>query len=203
RQAMLRSWYLLLPALAGIGMFSILFLEKRYVAPFIVLLFLALWTGLRLPESSMSRRLLKSTSLALVLMTLFTTFAPTIPKAALAAQNLLHGRDAGRHEQWQVATGLAQLGIQRGDRVASIGNAQRAFWARLCGAKIVAEVPERLASQFWSADDLSKARVLAAFAATGAKAVIADKIPEGPVPLGWQPIQATHFYVYDLSKSTH
>lgn len=201
--AVLRSWYLLLPALIGIAMFSILFLEKRYIAPFAVLLFLALWVGVRLPASAMTHRVLNCVAFALVLLTLFSTLVPTFPKAVQSAHSLLRGDDPQAHDQWQVATGLRQMGIQRGDRVASIGNAQRAFWARLCGAKIIAEVPARAASQFWTAGESTKVGLLAAFAATGAKVVVTDKIPEGPIPTGWRQIQATNYYAYDLSKGVH
>jgi hypothetical protein len=196
-----RYAHLLAPALFGIAMFSALHAETRYLAPFIVLLWLALWAGARLPDGELARRTFRGAALALVALMVFSTFASSVSEFGKAAASLVRGEDPAEHEQWQVAEGVKQLGVQPGDRVAAVGNAQRAFWAKLSRARVVAEVPEKEAAAFWAADDAVKAKVLAALAATGAKVVVADSLPPCPVPSGWQRIRNTTFYACVLSGS--
>jgi hypothetical protein len=189
---------LLLLALAGLAMFSLLHVEPRYVASFLVLFWLSIWAGARLPEGESSRRLFGAVALTLVALLLFTTLASSASEAVGALRSLRAGDDAAEHEQWRIAQGLKLLGVRSGEPVAVVGDAQRAFWARLAGTQIVADVPEREAAAFWAADEPVKAAVLTALATTGAKVVVADKLSNCQVASGWRQISGTGHYAYFL-----
>lgn len=195
-----RYAHLLVPALAGMAMFSLVHVEPRYIASFVVLFWLALWAGAQLPEGEITRRLFSRFTFVLVALLLFTTLASSASETASLWRSLRGGADSAPHEHWRVAQGLRQLGLHPGAAVAVIGDAQRAFWARLGGARIIADVPAREAAAFWTATEPVKAAVLAAFATTGAKVVVADKPPYCPAPAGWQQLNGTRYYAYFLSK---
>ena len=76
-----------------------------------------------------------------------------------------------------MAVKLAELGIRPGDKIAFIGDTFRAYWARLARVRIIAEITRKDAPTYWAADEALKARVMEAFAAAGAKAVVTDSLP--------------------------
>ena len=61
------------------------------------------------------------------------------------------GKDSPAHIQRYVAEFLHHIGIQPGDKVASIGRTFDATWAHLAQVKIVAEIPRRDEHEFWAA----------------------------------------------------
>ena len=77
----------------------------------------------------------------------------------------------------EVAEALNRSGIQPGDKMAIIGYGYDAFWARLARAKIVAQMLNWQADNFWSGDSALQSQVLHAFAGTGAKAIVAENVP--------------------------
>jgi hypothetical protein len=75
-------------------------------------------------------------------------------------------------------------------------------WARLARARIVAEVPPEHSGEFWNGSDTDKRRVLSAFTDAGARAVVAQTIPQGVDETGWRPLGQTGYAVMWLSGQT-
>jgi hypothetical protein len=92
---------LLLPALAAFGMYSLVDVQTRYVAPFVVLFWMGLFSGVRLPAARESRRLVECVSIAILAVML-------LPIGA----GIIHGSPHGSpdHDHWYVATELDLLG---------------------------------------------------------------------------------------------
>ena len=65
---LIEQWPVILPAIAGMGLYLLVNVQGRYVASFIVLLWLALFSAVRLNNTPESQRLLKSITLVLVVM---------------------------------------------------------------------------------------------------------------------------------------
>jgi hypothetical protein len=191
-----QQWGLMVPAIAGLGLYALVNVQGRYVAAFIVLLWLALFSVVHLHNSPDSQRLIRIITIILVISIVFTTVASSSREAFLTVRQLVAGEDPAAHEQWQVAEGLRERGIVSNDKVAFIGDSHRAFWAYLLGLRIVAEVPRDKVSSFWQADAMVKSGLINAFASTGAKAVVAEKPPAGNDLSGWQKIRNTDYYVY-------
>jgi len=196
---LIEQWPLLLPALAGMGLYLLVNVQGRYVASFIVLLWLALFSAVRLNNTPESQRLLKSITVVLVVSIVFTAVASSSREVGRGVGQLVAGEDPSAHEQWQVAEGLREKGVAPGHQVAFIGNSNRAFWAHLLGLRIVSEVPKDKVPKFWESDPAVQSSVIDAFARTGAKAVVAENVPSGSDLDGWQRIRDTHYYVYILN----
>jgi hypothetical protein len=193
-------WSLIVPAMAGIGLYILVSVQGRYVAFFLVLLWLSLFSAVRLPYSAESLRLTRVITITLMALMTFTAVASSSREAILTARQLVAGEDPSAHEQWQVAEGLREVGMVPGDKVAFVGNSFRAFWAHLAGLRIVAEIPAGDTGSFWEADSTLKDEVIKTFARTGAKAIVVESPPSGTVLNGWQKIRNTDYYVY-LIKS--
>jgi len=189
---------LLIPALAGLGLYSLVNVQSRYVASFVVLFWLALLVAVRLDQSVAAERVIRSISLVLIASIMLTSVGSSSQEAVATIRQLVAGEDPSRHEQWQVAEGLRELGVVSHDKVAFIGDSFRAFWAHLNGLRVVAEVRKDQLNSYWAADPKVKAELIKAFAGTGAKAVVVEYPPLGVDLSGWQKIRDTHYYVYML-----
>ncbi len=183
--------YLLLPAAMAMGMYGLVYVEDRYVAAFVLLFWAAILSGMRLLDSKESRRLATCVTLVVVIL-----FAPKILGAT--ASDLIGSLDRSAHQQWEVAEGLRKMGVQPGDKVATIGSGFKAYWARLARVSIVAEIPREGVDSFWAASPSAQSQVMPIFAKTGAKVVVAEKMPSFVLVSGWQRIGTTDYYRYLL-----
>lgn len=188
-------WNLLIPAVAAFAMYSLVNVGPRYVAPFFTLLWLGVFSGIRLPDSEESKRLLRRVTLLIVLVMLIVTMRHMYTRSSqIKIESPLS------HVQWQVADQLNQIGLVPGDRVASIGMSHAHFWARLARVSIVAEISHQNANDFWMADKSVQSSALNAFSKAGAKAIVTNIKPDNGYPVGWQQIANTDYYVYVLES---
>lgn len=197
-------WCLIIPAIAAVGMYSLVHVEPRFIGAFVVLFWAGLFSGVVLPDSQESRRLVACVTLAMVTMMMIGIGVFTVRKAYSTYRDLTRGEDTAGHVHWQVADGLNRLGVQPGDQVAIIGwGSFMAPWARLARVRIVAEIPQagefREGDKFWRADHSVKAQVIKTFANTGANAIVA-LVPSSASTIGWQRIGNTDYYAYLLPR---
>ena len=197
---LIEQWALILPAIAGLALYAMVNVQGRYTASFIVLLWLALFMSVRLPNMPNAARFMKSITVVLAGSIVFTTVASSSREVVLTLRQVVRGEDPAAHEQWQVAEGLRELGVGPSDTVAFIGDSFRAFWAHLLGTRVVAEVRRNRVVDFWQADATVKSNLINAFARTGVKAVVAEKPPVGMDLSGWQRIRDTDYYVFLLNR---
>jgi len=196
----LEQWFLLVPAAAALGMYSLVLVEARYIGAFVVLLWAGVFSAVRLPVSNDSRRLVASVSIAMVLVMMVTIGLSSGRVAYSIAYDSLIDNNASYNEHWRVADGLNQMGVQPGDKVAFIGNTFKAFWARLARVRIVAEIPSAEVNNYLSAKNSVKSQVLEAFAQTGARAIVTGHVPDHSSAGGWQKIVNTDYYAYFLKR---
>lgn len=189
-------WSLIVPALAGIGLYIMVNVQGRYIASFLVLLWISLFSAVRLPNTPESQRLARVVTIVLMAVMTFTVAASSSREAFLTARQLVAGEDPSTHQQWQVAEGLREVGVVRAEKVAFIGDSFRAFWAQLAELRIVSEIRMSDSESFWEADSTVKDEVIKAFARTGAKAIVVENPPAGADLSGWQKIRNTDYYVY-------
>jgi hypothetical protein len=196
------NWSLGIVSILVFLLYSLVYVEGRYVAVFIVLLWGDLLSNLSLPRGQLYNKLGSAASLLIVLSLL----------GNLAVQNLegfnsLVARHAQQVDEqvvppptWpgEVAEELLRLGIRHGNRVAVIGYAFDSYWARLARVKIVAEMLDWEADPFWLGDAASQARVIQAFARTGARAIIAEHVPAYAHLDGWRQVGNSNYYIYRI-----
>jgi 4-amino-4-deoxy-L-arabinose transferase-like glycosyltransferase len=192
------QWALLLPAIGGLGLYALVNVQGRYVASFVVLLWLALFAAVHLPRTVDSERFIKVVMVVLAGSIVLTTVASSTGETVVALRQLVRGEDPAAHEQWQVAEGLRELGLAPNEKVAYIGHSTRGFWAHLLAVRIVAEVRRDKIGDFWEADANRESQVIQAFAGTGVKAVVAEKPPAGADLSRWRRIRQTDYYVHML-----
>jgi hypothetical protein len=189
------EWVLLGIPLIGLAMYQLVHFEARYIAAFLVLLWLGLLAAVRTEESLSSWRLIHVVPLgiAILLLTRVATYqmGPTTQEIV----NALRGHGETSHIQWRVATGLVQMGTQPGDSFAIIKTRPDVYyWARLAKAHVVAELPDA-GGAFWYSSRDAQTRVLKALESTGVKGVVAADTPPDPMS-GWRGIGDTGYSVY-------
>ncbi len=185
-----RQFYLWVPPLIACFNYFIVLVEFRYVAPFVLLLWVAAFASL-LGKSELPRHFLLAVLVAVLAVT-------GIRIAKLAASDLAAVLAGTENVNWQVAQGLRALGSQPGDKVAGLSRVAEAHWARLAGVTIVAEIPLGDENIFWTADPAEKQKILRVFASTGAKFVVTKDPPACAARDGWIPLGGTGFYTYRL-----
>ncbi|MEP6922431.1 MAG: hypothetical protein ABI967_15005 [bacterium] len=196
-------WFLIAPALAAGGLYLLINIEQRYLAPFVVMIALSLLAAVRDTATAKARRLVSGVTVAVVITFVFA-IAPAAARATNSAVGeLLQGDVAARDVEWQVADSLRQLGVNPGDEVAVIGNTMFASWPRLARVRVVAEMPITPAgdvAKFWAADANLRRQVMTVFAGTGARVIVADQIPPGATADDWHQIGNTDHFVYFLDQ---
>jgi len=190
------NWPLVVPGLSGLGLYAFVFVENRYIAPFVLLLWLAAFSGVRIPGSQVSKWLIAVVSVGI---------AATLVASAgtQVGQHLATARSAAP-VYWQAATGLRKLGIRSGDKVAVVVKWPMGesvpFVARLARAQIVAQVNRP--DHFFAAPPSAQSQVLQALAAHGAKAFLTEaEPPPEPPDIRWEALGPTNFYVCLLDKA--
>jgi hypothetical protein len=182
-------WFLAVPALAAMMMYSLVYVETRYIGGFAVLLYASAFAAIRLPSKEAT---VLSTAifvpLSAIFLISFSLSSPPNPPPLY----------------WQVAEGFRRIGAPAGAQVASLQYANNAHsqWARLARARIVAEIylSNFIVEEdvFWLAPDSVKHRILQTFARAGASVVVAVKPPAGARLDGWQSIEETGYFAYFL-----
>jgi hypothetical protein len=200
--AMLVLW-----SLAAFAMYSVVHALPRYIAPFVTLFWAGLLGSMRFPPDVSGKKL---ATVGAVLLTLFvwinlavlnldgvrrvTGFTPLAEGAIEPAAEV----EAHAANHPAIADELLQMGLRDGDRIAFIGYSFTEYWARLARLRIVAEIHWHDVDRFWNAPEDRQADAIAAFAGTGAVAVIAAPVEMGESPPGWQVVGDTGYLLYML-----
>lgn len=200
----LGSWPLLVPGVVAPCLYLLVFVEPRYVAPFLVLVLLGLFPGLlfRNRKDTAKRAVIPTVAIATSMMAL----------AALLVVYHLVGFprfQRGLGELFvQVGESLNRAGVRPGEDVGIIGGgvlgdgSRACRWARMARVRIVAQMPSEEATDFFRVSDPSmKAEVYDAFARAGAMAVVAEVTPPSKELANWERLGDTHYYVRFLRSS--
>ncbi len=193
------NWKLLLPAIAGLGLYSLVIdlplahagssYSMRYVAPFVVILFAGCLSSVPLPKTPEIKRLMVGLTLGTSILV-----AGQLPALLQHPEEPIY---------WKVAQGLYQLGIGSRDRVAVISlHRTKDYWARLARFTIIAEIPND--QDFWQSTPQQRQEIYQQIKKTGAKAIVykveeANGTNEFMRINGWQKIGETQYYIYRLN----
>jgi hypothetical protein len=197
-KSILRQWYILLPALVGFVMYLLVGVLDRYIGMFIVLFWMGILTGIRLPDSLSSIKQIRAICTVMILLIVIPIAVSTAGAMWSLALDVYRGPSVASDQQ--VAFGLRDLGIQPGDKVAILGRESPPYWARLCRLTVVAELPYSDLLDFWSAKKSLKYQILDAIAKAGAKAVITRRIPAFEIDVTWHKIGTTDYHVLMLNR---
>ena len=206
--AELSLWSILLPPLASFILYSLVHMETRYIGGFAALFWLGLFSSVRFANIENARRLQKAVAIALVAATMIVLIAKSIVPTLTILREITPGHEVASADRWRVANGLATLGLARGDQIGAIGYGFGSiqYSARLAKLRIIAEIspgsdfnPKSDVDKFWHSSPDVQQQVIEAFRKTGAKAIVANRLPPGlAYPPGWQRVGDTEAYVYFL-----
>jgi len=185
-----RQWFLWFPPAAACLGFASVLVEGRYVASFLVILWVAAFASSLGSASVASRRVAVAVVLAAALVTGMKTLKYAVSDAFAIPKQV--------NENWEAAQKLKQFGISPGDRVALIGVIAEQHVMRLAKVKAVAELRYRDEQQFWTGDASLQDSVFTAFAATGSRIVVATHAPLTVVKEGWIRLGNTDYYARSL-----
>jgi len=196
--------------LATLVMYGLVYVEGRYIAPFVVLMIGGLLFAVRLPGGrGYSRALSAGGSVLIIFLALMIgTFnaqgllqlvggagAPSSTSLGIErAQE--EGSTSGRPNQVEAARGLAYLDIRPGDEIAFVGYAFGAYFARLARVRITRQVPDKDAAAFWNAGMRSFDMTARALLEGGPKAIITDRQPTGPSAGRWSRLGHSRYWVF-------
>ena len=165
---------LVVPAIASLGMYALVLVQTRYVAPFVLLLLMGLVPPWAVDD--LSRRLRVGFAAgALVALPLI---------AHQTRVDTAYWRGSARSRA-NVVSALAERGITAGTRLGFIGDAYDALWAREARLRFVSLVPRAEAARFWALGPSERDRVLAHMRDQGARAVVAEAPALGVDTQGW------------------
>ena len=178
-------WQLVWP-LSVVAMYWLVYIDTRYVAPFCVLFWLAVYGVLAPRVAATPRKVILAAVIATMLI-------PSLLVGTVIARSLfVESSDAGRPAQQPVATELQAIGLQRGDRVAIVGEQFDAYYAQIAGLKIVAQVPGE--EEFHRLDLPELERVTEQLSTMGVKALIAKERPLHAVGGDWREVAGLSGY---------
>jgi len=194
RKAVLAYWPLFIMGFAAMGLYMLVHVETRFVAAYICMFWVALLSGIRLPQSGgqlkMAEYLIGAVTLTLVLTVADGTAHAIQAGGPYSARNHI-----------EVSEGLKKVGVQPGDKVAVLGDGNWSYWARLGRLRIVATVMGPDTPGFWAANAQQKAKVFQMFAESGARVVVTGDLPPlVTLDAGWQPIGTTGYYFRWVSQ---
>lgn len=194
----------ILPAVAALGMYLLVYAEPRHMAAFVAILYTGIFAAMRIPRTLR----IENFALAIVLVYLITGGVEGAPSIAAAAASVVS--PSAPTEDMQMADGLRQLGFGEGTHVGSLNysNHDHVRWARIARATIVAErFPDAFTpseDEFWSADEQTKSAVIDALAKAGADIVVSRRLPLADgAPSGWQRVGETRFYILKLGDKSN
>lgn len=192
------NWPLIIPALSVFGLYYPINTESRFIGEFVLLLWLAAFSGARLPASRESRRMIARVITAVAATSIISV-------AWYTFHNLTDARNA-EPLYWQAASSLAEKGIKPTDKLALVWDEEwgkaavgGALVARLAGVQIIAEVPRQ--DGFWSATPFVRSQVIQALGKTAAKAILTIGEPPHSAPdMHWERLGTTDYYLCRLQN---
>jgi hypothetical protein len=178
------SWVI---SIAAIGLYCAVHVEPRHLGAFATVLFLALFTAIRIPGKRLAVTVAGFGLAWAACFNFVTTYQ---------GERFRPWDNTPENVSWQVANGLQQLGLTTGDKVATVrfDGMQNSRWARLAKVHIVAEMDSR--ENFWQLSESDRQRVLIALSSSGAVMAISSEAPPDPEhAVGWRRIGSTGYFV--------
>ncbi len=176
------SWLVTWP-LTALLMYSFVHVERRYIAVFFVILWLAIYGALM-------ARVHKQ---AVVAVCAAVAAAMMIPfMAGMAELSVNTVKDLARStppDYETVALGLRNLGVRSGDRLAVVGFPFDPYYARYGRQRVVADIAAT--DEFWNLSAPELESVAERLTGIGVKAVVAQNRPANSTPANWRDMKVS------------
>jgi hypothetical protein len=176
-------WWQLAWPVTAFSMFALVHVEGRFLGGLLVLFWLAVYGALALRSDGQITVAVCATVLGTVMIPLAFHVARL---GTYIPGELLHPRPS---ECQIAASGLRNLGLQDGSRVAVVGTVDNAYYARCARLRVIAQIPNQ--QEFWrmSAPELRAAEER--LTSVGVEALVAANRPNSPAVAAWKDVQAS------------
>jgi hypothetical protein len=172
-----RDLWLPIWTLAAFGMYSMIHVEYRYLAPFFVLFGLFLYQELAIrAEVMVARPVLRALSLVLLLLL-------PLPAAKWAF------KEGGGNRHARMSRELTAMGLGPGDRLAVVGHDYDLYFVFLMGGRLTAKIMD--VDSFWKLEPPGLRVLGDRLRSTGVKALLAYGIPPSPNGALWRDIEGS------------
>jgi hypothetical protein len=187
-----KKWLLLIPPVVALVMYAPVHVEERMLGAYVVLLWLGLFSSIRIVTSE-QRRYAYSCLLGLAVLE-----AARLGLSVLGVASSHHLHEP--NPQAQIVESLHEHGVLEGDKVAWIRpeqftSVQNYWWARLAKVQIVAEIPSGYEKAFWQADSRTQHQLMSSLHAAGAKILVITGMPQMASPAGWTKIGRDGYFI--------
>jgi hypothetical protein len=194
-------WSLAVIALVVFAFYGMISVIGRYVGAFVLILWADLLAEVRLPSSSASQRLISAVSWLMISFLCLNVAAFSLSGYGDFAKGMTARQETGSMTQlpnWpgEVAETLWEHGVKPGDKVGVIGYGFDSYWARLAKVQIVAEMLGWQADPFWLGSQEFQEEVLQAIKTTGAKAIVAEHVPQYASLFDWHQVGDSNYYIF-------
>jgi hypothetical protein len=167
-RALSSYWYLIVPPVAISGMYSLTWVDQRYLAVWELLLWACLLLSVR------KRTRFAGAERAYDGLAVLVALALIAAVAYGSYGQIVHGRRDDARPEYATAEGLLSLGLRSGDKVAAIGFDNDVYWAHSARLAVVAEINSDEACEFWRAPSLLQTQILRKLASANVKALVAN-----------------------------
>jgi hypothetical protein len=198
---LLKDWaeeyVLLFPALLGISLYALVLILPRYVGPYFILFWLALFSSIKLANNPQNKKLVEIVCGVIASVMIVAISMNIVFHTYHSFRKTLNGED--RFIDGEIALHLKDMDVPSGTKVAIIGSGfDASYWARLARLKIVSEITKEDQEQFWLAKPELKNKVYEKFGETGAAFIMTSNPPSGADLEGWKQVGDTQHYMYLL-----
>ncbi len=178
-------WAIFWPA-AICAMYVCVRVENRFVGGFLPLFWIAAYSAVAARGRHSARAAVFAT----------VGFALLLPLAYACGVSIVHAFRNERPDDFAIAEALRGLGIREGDALATAGGSLESYYARLAGARVVAQIVDANSLRSMPAAELE--RVKERLAGTGATALIApiDRASLGQP--GWHEVPGTRWSRFSI-----
>jgi hypothetical protein len=187
------EYTLLVPVFVTVLLYSFIHIEPRYVAPFLVVFWLGLFSAVKLPDTNETIKSAHSLMcILIVLMSFVTLFSSEL------WDNVC---DNSAYLEWKVSEAIKkEANIKAGDKVAVFPGQGYVYWARYAKARIVAEIRQEDLDDFWHATSSVQSDIFKKLKDIGVKIVVAFIPPsDTSIPMtSWYKIKDTPYFYYVL-----
>jgi hypothetical protein len=171
------SFWLLAWPLVAFAMYSLVYVESRYVAPFLLLLSLEIY---RLLVFRVEKRIALGICSVALLVAMYPVARTVQGWIGVSVQQFRHPAE---DEYLFTADVLRRLGLQPGDKLAVAGSGFRSYYAQYDGLRVVALFTNP--DEYWQMGPADAKRVEDRLASIGVKAIVAISRPASPHESGW------------------
>jgi hypothetical protein len=186
------NWPLIAVGSAALVLYALVCVEYRYVAPFVTLLWLTAFSGVQLPASLTSRRLMAGATLAIATLIGASLIWSPVHRVLRRGNGPVYS---------EAAKAMFDEGMKAGDKLAVVADEPfgegGAFVARLARMRIVAIVAQP--EKFWAAPVTTRSQVIKALAEAGAKVLLTRGQPTASEVV-WERLGRSDYYISVLSR---